>query len=69
MLDWVLQARRLHGRAEELRVIAETTVSPEARDAFLRLATDYDRIAKQAKQLGDRARSRHDQLPEGRRPG
>lgn len=54
MLDWALQARQFRGRAEEFRLVAETAASPEARDAFTRLAADYDRIAEQAERLRER---------------
>ena len=40
--------RRYAAKAEELRTIAEADCSPERADALLRIADDYDRMAKVA---------------------
>ncbi|HEX5280100.1 MAG TPA: hypothetical protein VFW28_08470 [Micropepsaceae bacterium] len=38
-------------RAEELRQLAETMTSPEARDSLLKTATRYDRMAASEERL------------------
>jgi len=45
-------AVRFTQRAEQLRTIAATVKDPEAREAMIRWADDYDRLAERAIELG-----------------
>ena len=45
-------ALRFTRRAEELRTIAPNVKDTECRDAMLKWAADYDRLAESALQLG-----------------
>jgi hypothetical protein len=58
--DLAEQARRLRLKAEECRTVADTFESESARDAFRRLAHDYDVLAT-------RAESRLSQQQQGHR--
>jgi hypothetical protein len=49
-LDLLHDPNHWHQRAEELRVIAETTGDAEARATLLRIVADYERLAERAKQ-------------------
>ncbi|HTZ80962.1 MAG TPA: hypothetical protein VMC10_23830 [Stellaceae bacterium] len=42
------RAKRWHAKAEELRTIADHTPSPAARETFLRLAENYEKLAVDA---------------------
>jgi hypothetical protein len=48
METWMQKAQRYRERAEEIRTMAETMHVPSTREAFKRLAQDYESIAEQA---------------------
>lgn len=51
------KASEYRRKAEELRTIAETVKDRDSREALLRLASDYERLAQQAEQrAGDEQR-------------
>ena len=59
-------ARRYRNRAKEVRMIAEDTKDPEARQSLLRVARDYERMARLRIEIGkaDRDSARASNAPE-----
>ena len=43
------------GRADETRVIADAALDPKARDELIKIAAEYDDLAKQANTLPERS--------------
>jgi hypothetical protein len=52
-------AKQLRACAEEMRVAAEEMLSDECRATALRLAEDYDRLARQAEASANHDREAH----------
>jgi hypothetical protein len=48
--DLMTDPKHWRDRAEEARVLAQDMKDPEAREAMLRIAKDYDHIAERAEQ-------------------
>ena len=55
MEDDARSARGYRARAEQLRAEAETMTNPETREALLRIASNYEQLAKRVEKSGNRS--------------
>jgi hypothetical protein len=49
-LDLINNSNHWHNRAQEMRTFAEDITNPDARTIMLRVAVDYDRLARLAEE-------------------
>lgn len=53
MQDLRVRAESYRSRAAELRILAEADKLPETRDQLMKIAADYDRLAKSLMAIAD----------------